>query len=73
MSRRVNCLGNAVTGRVFRSLKSERVNCRRFLTRNEAIAGIIDYIEPFYNQNRHHYKLGNISPAEYEKRLQKSA
>lgn len=32
----------------------------------EAMADIIDYIESFYNQKRRHYKLGNISPAEYE-------
>ncbi len=73
MSRRGNCLDNAVTERFFRSLKSERVNYRRYQTRNEAIADIIDYIEPFYNQKRRHYKLGNISPAEYEMKLLKSA
>lgn len=54
-------------------LKSERVNYRRYQTRSEAIADIIDYIEPFYNQKRRHYKLGNISPAEYEMKLLKSA
>lgn len=73
MSRRGNCLDNAVTERFFRSLKSERVNYRRYQTRAQAIADIIDYIEPFYNQKRRHYKLGNISPAEYEMRLLKSA
>jgi len=49
MSRRGNCLDNAVTERFFRSLKSERVNYRRYQTRREAMADIIDYIEPFYN------------------------
>lgn len=66
MSRRGNCLDNAVTERFFRSLKSERVNYRRYQTKREAIADIIDYIELFYNQKWRHYKLGNISPAEYE-------
>ncbi len=73
MSRRGNCLDNAVTERFFRSLKSERVNYRRYQTRREAMADIIDYIEPFYNQKRRHYKLGNISPAAYEMKLLKSA
>jgi len=73
MSRRGNCLDNAVTERFFRSLKSERVNYRRYQTRREAMADIIDYIEPFYNQKRRHYKLGNISPVEYEMKLLKSA
>ena len=73
MSRAGNCLDNAVTERFFRSLKSERINYRRYQTRREAMADIIDYIEPFYNQKRRHYKLGNISPAEYEMKLRKSA
>lgn len=73
MSRRGSCLDNAVIVRFFRSLKSERVNYHRYQTRREAMTDIIDYIEPFYNQKRRHYKLGNISPAEYEMRLLKSA
>ena len=71
MSRRGNCLDNTVTKQFFRSLKSERVNYRRYQTRREAMADIIDYIEPFYNQKRRHHNLGNISPAEYEMRLRK--
>lgn len=66
MSRRGNCLDNAVTERFFRSLKSERVNYRQYKTRDEAMIDIADYIEPFYNQRRQHSTLGNISPAEYE-------
>nr|WP_232733529.1 IS3 family transposase [Vibrio sp. HA2012] len=73
MSRAGNCLDNAVTERFFRSLKSERVNYRRYETRHQAIADIIDYIEPFYNQKRKHYRLGNISPVQYEINLQKTA
>lgn len=73
MSRAGNCLDNAVTERFFRSLKSERVNYRRYQTRHQAMADIIDYIEPFYNQKRRHYKLGNISPAQYEMKLLKTA
>ncbi|EGR2274552.1 hypothetical protein D1216_23410 [Vibrio parahaemolyticus] len=44
MSRAGNCLDNAVTERFFRSLKSERVHYRRYETRNQAIADIINYI-----------------------------
>jgi putative transposase len=73
MSRRGNCLDNAVVERFFRSLKSERVNYRRYLTRSQAIADIIDYIESFYNQKRRHYKLGNISPVQFEQNLLKTA
>ncbi|WP_041932849.1 MULTISPECIES: IS3 family transposase [Cycloclasticus] len=73
MSRAGNCLDNAVTERFFRSLKSERVNYRRYQTRHQAQADIIDYIEPFYNQKRRHYKLGNISPVQYEMQLMQCA
>ena len=73
MSRAGNCLDNAVTERFFRSLKSERVNYRRYGTRHQAISDIIDYIEPFYNQKRKHLRLGNISPVQYEHKLQKTA
>lgn len=61
MSQRGNCSDNVVTERFFRSLKSERANYRRYQTRREAMADIIDYIEPFYNQKWQHYKLRNIS------------
>ncbi|HHL2502267.1 TPA: IS3 family transposase [Yersinia enterocolitica] len=30
----------------------------------------MDYIDSFYNLKRRHYRLGNISPNEYERRLQ---
>ena len=70
MSRRGNCLDNAVTERFFRSLKSERVNYKQYKTRAEAMADIADYIESFYNQKRRHSTLGYISPVEYEARQQ---
>jgi len=70
MSRRGNCLDNAVTERFFRSLKSERVNYKQYKTRAEGMADIADYIESFYNQKRRHSTSGNISPVEYEARQQ---
>ena len=70
MSRRGNCLDNAVTEHFFRSLKSERVNYKQYKTRTEAMAYIVDYMESFYNQKRRHSTLGNISPVEYEARQQ---
>lgn len=73
MSRKGNCLDNAVTERFFRSLKAERVNYCRYQTRGQGIADVIDYIDRSYNQKRRHYRLGNISPNEYERRLQQCA
>lgn len=73
MSRRGNCLDNAVTERFFRSLKTERVNTRQYKTRQEAMEDIADYIEPFYNRIRRHSTLGNLSPAAYEEKHQQTS
>lgn len=73
MSRRGNCLDNAVTERFFRSLKTERVNTRQYKTRQEAMEDIADYIEPFYNRIRRHSTLGNLSPVAYEQKHQQTS
>ena len=67
MSRKGDCWDNAVIERFFRSLKSERTNHRRYLTREAAKQDVINYIEMFYNSRRLHSYLGYVSPVEYEK------
>jgi putative transposase len=67
MSRKGDCWDNAVIERFFRSLKSERSDHRRYLTREAAKQDVIHYIEMFYNSRRLHSYLGYVSPAEYEK------
>ncbi|HHX8281324.1 TPA: IS3 family transposase [Vibrio diabolicus] len=42
------------------------------LTRREAMAEIIDYIEPFNNQKQRQDTLRNILPADYEMKSRKS-
>ena len=68
MSRTGNCWDNAVAESFFGLLKRERVNRTRYRTLDEARADIFDYIEVFYNRNRRHGYLGNISPVDFEKR-----
>jgi putative transposase len=68
MSSTGNCYDNAVAESFFGVLKRERVNRTRYRTRDEACADIFDYIEVFYNRKRRHGYLGNISPADFEKR-----
>ena len=51
------------------SLKNELVHRRRFLTRDEALTAIFDYIEGFYNRTRLHSALGYKSPLDYESNL----
>jgi putative transposase len=66
MSRRGNCYDNAVMEAFFSSVKSEVAD--RFTSCGEAKMELFDYIEVFYNQRRRHSTLGQISPAEFEKR-----
>jgi putative transposase len=68
MSARGNCYDNAVVESFFGLMKREWVNRVRYRTREEARADVFEYIECFYNRKRRHGYLGNISPAEFEKR-----
>jgi putative transposase len=67
MSRKGDCLDNAVAERFFGSLKRERTSHQYYETRQEAREDVIDYIEMFYNSTRKHSYLGYVSPNEYEK------
>jgi len=69
MSRKENCWDNAVMERFFGSLKSERVDSKKYITREEAKADVIDYIEMFYNSERLHSTLGYVSPIHYESKF----
>ena len=68
MSDKGSCYDNAVVESFFSILKRERVKRRKYRTRDEARADIFDYIERFYNRERRHGYLGNISPVQYEDR-----
>ena len=66
MSRKGDPYDNAVAESFFKTLKVELVYRRRFRTRAEAKAAIVEYIELFYNRRRRHSSLDYLSPAEYE-------
>jgi transposase InsO family protein len=66
MSRRGNCHDNAVMESFFSTLKSELRE--HFDSCGEAKMELFDYIEVFYNQRRRHSTIGQISPAEFERR-----
>jgi transposase InsO family protein len=68
MSRRGNCYDNAVMESFFSTVKSELGE--RFESHGDAKMELFDYIEVFYNQRRRHSTIGQISPAEYERRTQ---
>jgi putative transposase len=60
------CWDNAPMESFFASLKKELVHHEDYLTRVQARASIVEYIEMFYNPKRRHSSLGYLSPAEYE-------
>lgn len=66
MSRRGNCYDNAAMEAFFSTLEFEVGT--RFETTGHAKRELFDFIELFYNQKRRHSTVGNISPAEFERR-----
>jgi len=68
MSRKGCCYDNAAAESFFATLKKELVHLRRFATHEQAKAEIFEYIEVFYNRMRRHSKIGNLAPAEFERR-----
>ena len=67
MSRKGNCYDNAVAESFFSTLKNELVFFADFKTREEARSAIFEFIEVFYNRQRHHQSLNYQIPYEYEK------
>jgi hypothetical protein len=65
MSRKGDFWNNGVAESLFGTLKLELVFWAKYITRDHAKRSIIDYIERFYNNQRHSC-LDYISPMEYE-------
>ena len=68
MSRKGECLDNAVAESFFGSLKNEQVFHEDYKTRTEARQSIFEYIEVFYNRQRRHAFLNYMTPVEYEEK-----
>jgi len=68
MSRQGNCWDNAVMESFYSRLKVELIYAEQYASMEEVRTGIFEYIEIFYNRKRRHSALGNISPAEYERK-----
>jgi len=65
MSRRGDCYDNAVIESFFATVKKEEGE--RFPSYSDAKMALFDYLEVFYNQQRRHSTLGQISPARFER------
>lgn len=68
MSRKGNCLDNAVAESFFHTLKTELTHHEIYHTKEQAKRSIFEYIEVFYNRERMHSANNNLSPVEFEKR-----
>ena len=68
MSRKGECLDNAVAESFFCTLKTELVDHEDYRTKADAKQSLFEYIEVFYNRRRRHSYLGYVSPVEYERR-----
>jgi transposase InsO family protein len=66
MSGTGNCYDNAPMESFWGTLKQELIYHRHYLTRQEAIRDITEYIEIFYNRQRRQVELGFLSPAAFE-------
>ena len=69
MGRTGSCYDNAVTESFFHTLKTEHIYFHHYETRQDARMSIFEYIETFYNQQRLHSTLGNVSPMQFELQL----
>ena len=68
MSRKGECLDNAVAESFFGSLKNELIYHEDYRTKAEARQSIFEYIEVFYNRKRRHAFLNYMTPVEYEEK-----
>ena len=69
MSRKGNCWDNAVVESFFATLKKELPGVGAYATRANALAALTRYIDHWYNYQRRHSTLSNLSPYHYERRL----
>jgi putative transposase len=70
MSRKGNCWDNALAESFFKTIKTELIYHRKFVTRQEAKLAVFGYIEGWYNRRRRHSALGYHTPCHFENLFQ---
>lgn len=68
-----DCYDNAMCESFNATLECELLAHYRFKHQREASLAVFDFIEGWYNPRRRHTAIGNISPAEYERRMSQVA
>ncbi len=69
MSRKGNCWDNAVAESFFKTLKVELIYHHKYETKQQASLSIFEYIETWYNKNRRHKHLKNLTILEHQKSI----
>lgn len=73
MSRKGNCWDNACAETFFSTIKSERLHHKVYKDIEDARRDIFWYIESFYNRQRRHAAIGNLTPAAFLKKYYEEA
>ncbi len=63
-----DCFDNALCESFFATLECELIARTRWETHAQAKLAVFDFIEAFYNRRRRHSGIGQLSPAEFERR-----
>ena len=71
MSRKGNCWDNAVAESFFKTLKSEQIHGNKLITKDQMKAELFEYIEIWYNRERRHSTLGNLTIEQFNNKEQK--
>ncbi len=66
MGAKGDCYDNACAESFFATIKKELIHRNRFPTRSKASLAVVDYIVSWYNPERIHSALGDLSPMEFE-------
>jgi putative transposase len=67
MGSKGDCYDNAVAESFFATIKKELIHRRSWPTKAQLRTEVFDYIEVFYNRERRHSTLGQLSPMQYER------
>jgi transposase InsO family protein len=73
LSRPRQCWDNAVAESWFATLKEELIYRQGWPTRTTARRAIFEFIEVFYNRQRLHTSLGDLTPVAYEERRRQNS
>lgn len=69
MSRKGNCWDNAVAESFFKTIKVELIYQNKYQSRKEAELSVFEYIEGWYNINRRHKQLNNLTIKEFNQSI----